>query len=197
MIYGYIRVSTDKQTVENQKFEINGFCQQQQILVGKWIEETISGTKDLEDRKLGKLLKKMKKDDILICSELSRLGRNLLMIMGILNHCMKKDVQVWTIKDNYRLGSDINSKVLAFAFGLSAEIERNLISQRTKEALARKKAEGVILGRPRGRKSSKTKLTGKEKEIKKLLKDKVSYSAISRILGVHRLTVTSFIKERI
>jgi DNA invertase Pin-like site-specific DNA recombinase len=197
MIYGYIRVSTDKQTVENQKFEINGFCQQQQMLVGKWIEETISGTKDLEDRKLGKLLKKMKKDDILICSELSRLGRNLLMIMGILNHCMKKDVQVWTIKDNYRLGSDINSKVLAFAFGLSAEIERNLISQRTKEALARKKAEGVILGRPRGRKSSKTKLTGKEKEIKRLLKDKVSYSAISRILGVHRLTVTSFIKERI
>jgi len=197
MIYGYIRVSTDKQTVENQKFEINGFCQQQQILVGKWIEETISGTKDLEDRKLGKLLKKMKKDDILICSELSRLGRNLLMIMGILNHCMKKDVQVWTIKDNYRLGSDINSKVLAFAFGLSAEIERNLISQRTKEALARKKAEGVILGRPKGRKSSKTKLTGKEKEIKRLLKDKVSYSAISRILGVHRLTVTSFIKERI
>jgi DNA invertase Pin-like site-specific DNA recombinase len=197
MIYGYIRVSTDKQTVENQKFEINGFCHQQQILVGKWIEETISGTKDLEDRKLGKLLKKMKKDDILICSELSRLGRNLLMIMGILNHCMKKDVQVWTIKDNYRLGSDINSKVLAFAFGLSAEIERNLISQRTKEALARKKAEGVILGRPKGRKSSKTKLTGKEKEIKRLLKDKVSYSAISRILGVHRLTVTSFIKERI
>ncbi|QEM05541.1 master DNA invertase Mpi family serine-type recombinase [Mucilaginibacter rubeus] len=196
MIYGYIRVSTDKQTVENQKFEINGFCQQQQILVGKWIEETISGTKDLEDRRLGKLLKKMKKDDILICSELSRLGRNLLMIMGILNHCMKKDVQVWTIKDNYRLGSDINSKVLAFAFGLSAEIERNLISQRTKEALARKKAEGVILGRPKGRKSLKTKLTGKEKQIERLLKDKVSYSAISRILGVHRLTVTSFIKGR-
>ena len=194
MIYGYIRVSTDKQTVENQKFEINGFCQQQQILVGKWIEETISGTKDLEDRKLGKLLKKMKKDDILICSELSRLGRNLLMIMGILNHCMKRDIQVWTIKDNYRLGSDINSKVLAFAFGLSAEIERNLISQRTKEALARKKAEGVILGRPIGRKSSKTKLTGREKKVKELLDKKVSISAIGRILGVHRLTVSTFVK---
>jgi len=196
MIYGYIRVSTDKQTVENQRFEINQFCERQELVVHRWIEETISGAKNLEDRKLGKLLKKMKKGDILICSELSRLGRNLLMIMGILNECMNRDIQVWTIKDNYRLGSDINSKVLAFAFGLSAEIERNLISQRTKEALARKKAEGVILGRPKGRKSSKTKLTGQEKKIQELLDKKVSYSAIGRILGVHRLTVSSFVKEQ-
>ena len=138
----------------------------------------------------------MKKGDVLICSELSRLGRNLLMIMGILNECMNKDIQVWTIKNNYRLGSDINSKVLAFAFGLSAEIERNLISQRTKEALAREKAEGVILGRPIGRRSSKTKLTGQEKRIRELLEKKVSYIAISRILGVHLLTVSSFCKRK-
>lgn len=197
MIYGYIRVSTDKQTVENQRYEINGFCQKSLLIVDKWIEETISGAKSVDDRKLGKLLKKMKKEDILICSELSRLGRNLLMIMGILNKCMNKDIQVWTIKDNYRLGSDISSKVLAFAFGLSAEIERNLISQRTKEALARKKAEGVILGRPKGRKSTKTKLTGQEKRIKELVARKVSYSAIGRILGVHRLTVSTFVKEKI
>ncbi len=195
MIYGYIRVSTDKQTVENQRYEINQFCQNNVYVVDKWIEETISGAKNLQDRKLGKLLKKMRKDDILICSELSRLGRNLLMIMGILNECMNRDIQVWTIKDNYRLGSDINSKVLAFAFGLSAEIERNLISQRTKEALARKRAEGVILGRPKGRKSTKTKLTGQEKKIKELLDKKVSFSAIGRILGVHRLTVSSFVKS--
>ena len=197
MIYGYIRVSTDRQTVENQRFEINQFCEKQGIVVNKWIEETISGTKEVEERKLGKLLKKMKKNDVLICSELSRLGRNLLMIMGVLNECMNRDIQVWTIKDNYRLGSDINSKVLAFAFGLSAEIERNLISQRTKEALARKKAEGVVLGRPKGSKSSKTKLTGMEKQIKELLDKKVSYSAIGRILGVHRLTVSAFVKERL
>lgn len=195
MIYGYIRVSTDKQTVENQRYEINNFCERQEIIVNKWIEETISGGKKVEERNLGKLLKKMKKGDILICSELSRLGRNLLMIMGILNECMNRDIQVWTIKDNYRLGSDINSKVLAFAFGLSAEIERNLISQRTKEALARKRAEGVVLGRPVGSKSSKTKLTGQEKKIQELLKKKVSYSAIGRILGVHRLTVSTFVKN--
>jgi len=197
MTYGYIRVSTDKQTVENQRFEINAFCDKNTQVVDKWIEETISGAKNVQDRKLGKLLKKMRKGDVLICSELSRLGRNLLMIMGVLNECMTRDIQVWTIKDNYRLGSDINSKVLAFAFGLSAEIERNLISQRTKEALARKRAEGVILGRPKGRKSSKTKLTGQEKRIKELLEKRVSYSAISRILGVHRLTVSSFVKANI
>lgn len=195
MVYGYIRVSTDKQTVENQRYEVNQFCEKNDMIIDHWIEETISGSKELKERKLGKLLKRMRKDDVLICSELSRLGRNLLMIMGILNECMNKDIKVWTIKDNYRLGSDISSKVLAFAFGLSAEIERNLISQRTKEALARKKAEGVILGRPKGRKSAKTKLTGQERRIQELRDKKVSYSAIARILGVHRLTVSSFAKE--
>src|ERR1041385_8443516 len=113
MIYGYIRVSTDKQTVENQRYEINGFCKKNVLAVDRWIEETISGSKKVQNRKLGRLLKRMKRDDILVCSELSRLGRNLLMIMGILNECMNRDIQVWTIKDNYRLGSDISSKVLA------------------------------------------------------------------------------------
>ncbi|MDR1737644.1 MAG: master DNA invertase Mpi family serine-type recombinase [Candidatus Symbiothrix sp.] len=197
MIYGYIRVSTDRQTVENQRFEINQFCERNVMIVDQWIDETISGAKTIQERKLGKLLKKMERNDILICSELSRLGRNLLMIMAILNECMNRDIQVWTIKDNYRLGSDINSKVLAFAFGLSAEIERNLISQRTKEALARKRAEGVVLGRPKGSKSKIRKLTGKESQIRTLLDKRISQSAIARILGVHRMTLATFIKEMI
>ena len=192
MIYGYIRVSTDKQSVENQRFEINKFASEKSEVVHKWVEETISGTKEIKKRSLGKTIKKMKAGDVLICTELSRLGRNLLMIMSVLNECMNRDLQLWTIRDNYRLGNDINSKVLAFAFGLAAEIERDLISQRTKEALARKKAEGVVLGRPKGRKSSKTKLTGREQQIKELLDKNVSYSAIGRILGVHRMTVTNF-----
>ncbi|MBO4777776.1 MAG: master DNA invertase Mpi family serine-type recombinase, partial [Bacteroidales bacterium] len=139
MIYGYIRVSSDKQTVENQRFEINNFCKRENLQIDGWIEETISGTKNYNKRQLGVLLKKVKKNDLIICAELSRLGRNLFMIMEILNICMNKECKVWTIKDHFRLGDDIQSKVLAFAFGLSAEIERNLISQRTKEALARKK----------------------------------------------------------
>lgn len=142
MIYGYIRVSSDKQTVENQRFEIERFCKVNNLHIDGWIEETISGTKAYNKRQLGVLLKKVEKEDVIICSELSRLGRSLFMIMEILSICMKKECRVWTIKDNYRLGDDIQSKVLAFAFGLSAEIERNLISQRTKEALARKREEG-------------------------------------------------------
>jgi len=196
MIYGYIRISTDKQSVENQRFEIEKFCVKNNIKIEQWIEETISGTKSPEKRLLGSLLLDVKKDDLIICSELSRLGRNLFMIMSILNQMMINGVRIWTIKDNYRLGDDIQSKVLAFAFGLSAEIERNLISQRIKEALARKKAEGKILGRPRGYKLINVKLSGHEKEIQNLLDKNISKSAIGRIFGVHRVTVDSFIKER-
>lgn len=195
MIYGYIRVSTDKQTTENQRFEITNYSDFKQLPIGTWIEETISATKKLENRKLGGLLNQMVKGDILIVSELSRLGRNLMQIMSILNRCMETEIQVFTIKENYELGNNINSKVLAFAFGLSAEIERNLISQRTREALARKKAEGVILGRPKGSRSKTVKLTGKQEEISKLLDKKISKSAIGRILGVHRLTVHDFMKN--
>jgi DNA invertase Pin-like site-specific DNA recombinase len=196
MTYGYIRVSTDKQTVENQRFEIERFCSKNNLKIGQWIEETISGTKLPEKRLLGSLLIEAKKDDLIICSELSRLGRSLFMIMSILNHLMLSGVRVWTIKDNYRLGDNIQSKVLAFAFALSAEIERDLISQRIKEALARKKSEGAVLGRPRGRKSSHVKLSGHEKEIKVLLRKHTSKSAIGRIFGVHRMTVSAFLKER-
>jgi DNA invertase Pin-like site-specific DNA recombinase len=195
MIYGYIRVSTDKQTVENQRFEITNFCKRHKIKTTEWVEETISGTVDIHERELGKLLLKLRKDDILICSELSRLGRSLFMIMDVLNQCMKREIQVWTIKDNYRLGSDISSKVLAFAFGLSAEIERNLISQRTKEALARAIAEGKHIGRPKGSKNKTLKLSGREKEIKKLLKSGLSKTKIARIMNVHRFTLYRFLNE--
>ena len=193
MIYGYIRVSSDKQTVENQRFEISKFCEKQDIVINDWIEETISGTRNYTKRQLGNLLKKVRKDDIIICSELSRLGRNLFMIMEILNICMTKECRVWTIKDNYRLGDDIQSKVLAFAFGLSAEIERNLISQRTKEALARKKAEGVVLGRPKGSKNAHRKLDGKVQIIKTYLSRGMSKTTIAKQLNVSRNTLYQYL----
>ena len=196
MIYDYIRVSTDKQTVDNQRFEIERFCSKNNLKIGQWIEETISGTKSPEKRLLGPLLVKVKKNDLIICSELSRLGRSLFMIMSILNHLLLNGVRIWTIKDSYRLGDNIQSKILAFAFGLSAEIERNLVSQRTKEALALKRLEGVILGRPLGRKSFRVKLSGHEKEIRELLKKHTSKSEIGRMFNVNRMTVDSFIKTR-
>ena len=195
MIYGYIRVSSDKQTVENQRFEINNFCSKNSILIDGWIEETISGTKNYNKRELGKLLRKVRKDDLIICAELSRLGRNLFMIMEILNICMTKECLVWTIKDNYRLGEDIQSKVLAFAFGLSAEIERNLISQRTKEALARKKAEGMVLGRPKGSKNTKRKLDGKEGNILRMLESGMTKVQIAKQLKISRNTLYLFLSH--
>ena len=195
MNYGYIRVSSDKQTVENQRFEISRFAENEKITINGWIEETISGTKSYDKRELGKLLDKVNENDLIICAELSRLGRSLFMIMEILSVCMKKGCRVWTIKDNYRLGDDIQSKVLAFAFGLSAEIERDLISQRTKEALARRRAEGVKLGRPKGRAASHVKLSGQEKQIAALLKNGVPKTEIANRLGVNRMTLYRFIKS--
>jgi DNA invertase Pin-like site-specific DNA recombinase len=134
MVYGYVRVSTDRLTVENQRFEIERYCAKNNIAIDQWIEETISGTKIPEKRLLGSLLAEAKTGDLIVCSELSRLGRNMFMIMSILNHLMINGVKVWTIKDNYRLGDDIQAKILAFAFGLSAEIERDLISLKNKRS---------------------------------------------------------------
>jgi DNA invertase Pin-like site-specific DNA recombinase len=194
MFYAYSRVSSNKQSLENQRYEIDNFCKKEGMIIDKYIDETISGSKHPEDRKLGALLKKMKKGDILICSELSRLGRNLLMIMSVLNECMKREIQIWTIKENYRLGSDINCKVLAFAFGLSAEIERGLISQRTKEGLARKKEEGVKLGRPKGAKNKELKLVKYEVKIRNLAEQNISKSEIAKTLKVSRTTLRLFLR---
>ena len=195
MIYAYIRVSTDKQTVENQRFEINKFATEKGVVIEKWVSETVSGTKAAKDRKLGPLLKKMKKGDTLIISEISRLGRNLMQIMSILNLCMTKDAAVLTVKERYELGNNINSQILAFAFGLSAQIERDLISQRTKEGLARRVAEGQKLGRAPGGKNSHYKLTGKEPVITKMLSDGSSKAAICRKLKCNLWTLNEHLKR--
>ena len=115
--------------------------------------------------------------------------------MSILNFLLNNGVEIWTIKDNYRLGECIQTKILAFAFGLSAEIERELISRRTKEALAQRRARGIRLGRPPGSKSKKLKLTGHEAEIQALLAQNVSKNAIARKFCVDRKTVVSFVSN--
>ena len=195
MTYGYIRVSSDKQTVENQRFEINKFCSKEKLQVDGWIEETISGTKNYDKRKLGELLNRVQKDDLIICAELSRLGRNLFMIMEILHICMNKECKVWTIKDNYRLGDDIQSKVLAFAFGLSAEIERNLISQRTKEALAMRKANGIKLGRKLGSRNTtlNKKCIENNSYILSQINNGISIPKIAKTIGVAKGTLYRYL----
>ncbi|MBE6446555.1 MAG: master DNA invertase Mpi family serine-type recombinase [Alphaproteobacteria bacterium] len=194
-IIGYIRVSSNKQMLEHQEFEIKKFTKAQNIRIDKWVEEKISSRKSLNKRKLGQLLDELKEGDILIACEISRLGRSLLEVMRILESCLNKNCQVWTIKENYRLGNDIQSKVMAFAFGLSAEIERNLISQRTKASLENVRATGKRLGRPLSAQSKKLKLSKNSKKIKDLLDNKVSISQIARTLEVRRTTVYRFIQR--
>lgn len=192
-VIGYIRVSTDKQTYKHQRFEIEEYAKNQGLKIDDWIEETISSRKALKNRKLGALLEHLGENDILITCEISRLGRSLLEVMRILETCLNKNCQVWTLKENYRLGNDIQSKVLAFAFSLAAEIERNLISQRTKSSLANLKASGKKLGRPFSAESKKLKLSKNAKKVRNLLTKGISKSQIAKILGVQRSTLRRFI----
>ena len=195
MIYGYIRVSTDQQSTSNQKFEINRFATSHNIKIDRWVEETISSRKPLNKRKLGSLLEELKDGDILISTEISRLGRSLLEVMGILQHCLTQNCQIWTLKENYKLGSDIASKVLAFAFGLSAEIERQLISERTKMSLDKLKSQGKHLGRPFGAKSKSLKLSKNTKRVKDLMAKGLPKAQIARLLGVDKITLYRFLKK--
>lgn len=194
-VIGYIRVSSTKQTHEHQHFEIEQFAKNTGNSIDKWVEETISSRKPLHKRQLGELLESLQDGDILIAAEISRLGRSLLEVMKILEKCLNKNCQVWTIKENYRLGNDIQSKVMAFAFSLSAEIERNLISQRTKASLDSIKAKGKKLGRPFAAQSKKLKLSKNTKRVKELLDKGVSKSQIARIMDVQTITLRRFIQR--
>lgn len=192
-VIGYIRVSSNKQTLEHQHFEIEQFSGKNHLPVDLWIEEKISSREDFQKRKLFTLLNNLKENDILLTCEISRLGRSLLEVMKILETCLHKNCQVWTIKENYRLGNDIQSKVLAFAFGLAAEIERNLISQRTKASLANIKANGKKLGRPFSKETQKLKTHIRQMKI--MLAAGVSKSEIARFFAVKPSTVRHFLER--
>lgn len=192
-IVAYIRVSSNKQTLEHQKFEIAKFARENHIIVDRWVMETISSRKPLNKRKLGELLNELQSNDILIACEISRLGRSLLEVMRILENCLNKNCRVWTIKENYKLGNDIQSKVMAFAFGLSAEIERNLISQRTKASLESIRATGKRLGRPYAAQSRKLKLARNFTIIQRMLGNGSSKAEIARHFGVQVSTLRRFL----
>ena len=192
--YAYIRVSTDKQDLENQKFTILQYANNKKLGNVEFIEEAVSGRIYWKNRKLRDLIDNLQSGDNLIVAELSRLGRSMLEIMELLSILLRKGVNVYVVKGNYELKDDIQSKVLTFAFSLASEIERELISQRTKEALAKRKAEGKKLGRPKGSYSSK--LDEKRQYIEELLSKGVSIASIAKILGVHYHTVRNYIKRR-
>ena len=195
MIYGYIRVSTEWQSYDGQKYEIEQWSARKGLTIGAWVQEKVSGTYSAEKRTLGRLLKKMQKGDILVCTELSRLGRNMMMVMSILNTCSQKGIRIYSIKDNFELSDTLNSKIIAFAFSLAAEIERNLISQRTREALAAKKAAGTRLGRPPGRSKEWYRFRERYPEIIKEMDDGVSLTVLAKRLKIHRNTLSRYLKE--
>ena len=188
--YAYVRVSTQAQPYESQEYEIKKWCEGKSLPIDRWVTESVSGTKSWEKRMLGKTIRKMKPGDLLVCSEISRLGRNMLMIMSILNVCSQKQLHIHTIKDNFDLSDNINSKIIAFAFALAAEIERNLISQRTREALAAKKTSGMRLGRPKGQSDKVRKICDESLIIERLLSNGATIASVAKRYKVHRNTLT-------
>ena len=204
MVIAYLRVSTEKQFLANQKEEILRFAEKNGLAIDKWYTETVSGSVSTKERKLAPLLRQMKPGDTLIVTEISRLRRNLkqfalgnrtlLEIMTILNSCIKKQVVLYSTKEGYVFQNDINSKVLGFAFGLMAEIERNLISMRTKEALARRKQEGVALGRRKGDNPKLQLLHDNRKYILKQARGGAKHAKLAREFGVSRTTMFRFLK---
>ena len=192
MTYGYVRVSTEKQTTENQKIAIKEYCKYHNIKQITFISEHISGTKQPSKRKLGNLIDIVQPGDLIIVTELSRLGRSLMMILDTLQILLEKNVKVIAIKEGYELGDNIQSKVLAFAFGLSAEIERSLISERTRMGLNKARLEGKHIGRKKGQKPIRYKLTGKDAYILWERSKGVSKSELARRFHVTWITINRY-----
>lgn len=195
MVYAYIRVSTQQQSKEGQEYEIREWCRSRSLTVDRWVTESISGTLSYEKRALGRALNRMKYGDILICTELSRLGRNMMMVMSILNLCSQKGISLYSIKDNFQLADNLNAKIIAFAFSLAAEIERNLISQRTREALAAKRLAGVRLGRPPGASAKKQRVLKDLPLVKVWLGQGKTQAQIARRYQIHPNTLARYLKE--
>lgn len=192
--YAYIRVSTDKQDAKNQTYTVSNYISEKNIGAASFVEETVSGKKPWRSRKLADIINLLQDGDTLIVTEMSRLGRSMLEIFEIFAICISKGVEVHIVKNGYILKNDINSKVMTFAFSLASELERELISSRTKEALARRRAEGKKLGRPKGSKSSK--LDDKLQEIIALHKKGVNTTSIAKIFDVSQTAMRYFIMSR-
>lgn len=197
MVYAYLRVSTDAQDTANQRLGVDTKAIKLGLIIDKYIiDDGVSGTIDPKMRKFGALIKNVKFGDVIIVSELSRFGRRLFMLFRVLETLLNKGVKVYSVKDGYSLDNTLQSKVLAFAFGMAAEIEREMISKRTKEALARRKANGKFIGRKSGAKNARHKLDGKENLIKVMLESNMSLRDVARRLNVSPTTISTFIRNR-
>lgn len=195
MVVAYVRVSTEKQDLDNQKKEIERYVDNRGITVDQWVEEVVSGTVKKENRQLDKVLSQLQKGDTLIITEISRLSRSLLEILSTMEECVKEGVMVLSVKDGYTFDQSINSTVLIFAFGLISEVERKLISMRTREALISRKQAGIVLGRPYGSRPMRNKLLGQKKQIEEMLEQGAKIKYICALYGVSRNTFERFRAE--
>ncbi len=196
-ITGYLRVSTDRQDLANQEFTVLKLAKEKGWKWVDFVEETVSGTVSYKDRKLGLLLNELKKGDVLIVAELSRLGRSILEILHILKDSSERGVKIFGCKENREIsGNTIESKVLSTVLALVSEIERDLISKRTKEALALKKSKGFKLGRPKGA-LGKSKLDDKLEEIKDFRNKGKNVTALAKIYGVSWTCMRNFLNKKI
>jgi DNA invertase Pin-like site-specific DNA recombinase len=193
----YLRVSTGSQDIAKQKFAILDYAQQQGISIDEFVEAQISSRQTMEKRGIDDVLKHLGAGDRLIVSELSRLGRSLGQIIYIVDTLVKRNIRFVAIKETIRFEGKqtMQTKVMVALFGLFAEVERDLISERTREGLIAAKAKGKLLGRPRGS-LGRSKLDGKELEIQTLLDKKVSKASIAKIMGISRTTLYNFIRTR-
>ena len=195
-VVGYARVSTMEQDLKNQRYEILNYASKNDLQITSWVEAKLSSRKTTKERLIDTLLEKLKEGDTLIVAELSRLGRSVGQVAIIANTLIESGVKLICIKEGMKLdGSpDIQTKVMLTMFSLFAEIERDLISERTKSGLAKARAEGRLLGRPKG--LGKSTLDGKEEEIKELLRKGVSKASIAKIYEVSWPCVSHFVKSR-
>lgn len=193
---GYIRVSTDQQTTENQKLAILEYANANNMTVDEWVEIEVSSRKSTKQRKVDELLSKVKTGDTIIVSELSRLGRSVGQIATLVDALIKENVFLRALKDNIHINGKMDNGTLAQVtlFSLMAELERNFISERTKEGLNRARAEGKLLGRPKGH--GKSVLDGKESEIKGYLEKELPVASIAKLCNVKYGTMRHFINSR-
>jgi len=196
-VVAYLRVSRDSQDVKNQRLAILEFARREKMEVDDFVEITVSSRKSTKERKVDQLLEELDTGDTLIVSELSRMGRSVGEIITTVDTLVKKKIRFIAVKEGIRLdgSQDMQTKVMVTMFSLFAEIERDLISMRTKEGLAAAKASGKKLGRPKGV-LGKSKLDGREDEIQRLLALGVSKASIAKITGVDRSTLYNFIRSR-
>ena len=196
-IVAYLRISTGGQELSNQRLAILDYAQHHQLQIDRFLEIQVSSRKSLKERGIDGLFAGMQAGDLLLVSELSRLGRSVGQVIQIVDDLIKHQIKFIAIKENIHLDGkqDIQSKVMVTMFGLFAEIERDLISERTCEGLAAARAKGRVLGRPKGSHGI-SRLDGKEDEIQMLLAKKVSKASIAKILDVSRSALLYFISSR-